>query len=263
MPFASHGDVRIRYEVEGEGEPLVLIDGFSTGLEMWREQGYTRALAGACQLILVDPRGHGQSDKPHDPGQYRPELMAGDVAVVLDRLGLEKAHYLGASMGAAIGFEVVRRAPERLRSLILMGYGRHGQPTEAQRQFQATGLRLEEMAVAMGPEAALAALERLAGPRPPEERARFLANDHQALLAFLKANAEWPSFEEILPAVTVPTLFLVAEGDPFYESARQCAARMPAATLVSLAGGFHGQASYDPERVVPHIRVFLRQASGA
>jgi pimeloyl-ACP methyl ester carboxylesterase len=81
----------------------------------------------------------------------------GDVLAVLENLGVASARYLGASMGAAIGLEVARRAPEGLRSLTLFGYGRYGPPTELQRRFQTMGRQLEETAVAMGAEAAWAA----------------------------------------------------------------------------------------------------------
>ena len=53
------------------------------------------------QLIALDCRGHGKSDKPHDPAEYGPE-MAADVVRLLDHLRIEKAHLLGYSSGAFI-----------------------------------------------------------------------------------------------------------------------------------------------------------------
>jgi pimeloyl-ACP methyl ester carboxylesterase len=100
-----HDAIRIHYEVEGAGTPLVLMHGALVGLEMWRELGYTGALRDDHRLILIDARGHGRSEAPHDPAYYRPELMAGDVTAVLDALEIPAAHFLGASLGAAIGFE--------------------------------------------------------------------------------------------------------------------------------------------------------------
>lgn len=176
MPFAINEGVRIFYEVEGDGEvdgkseTLVMIDGFSTPLDMWREEGYTAAMSGGRRLVLIDVRGHGQSDKPHLPADYRPELLVGDVLAVLDQFGEKTAHYLGASMGAAIGFEIARRAPERLRSLTLLGYGKYGSPTELQRRFQAMGRQMEEAAVVMGAEPAWTTVERAVGPRPAKDR---------------------------------------------------------------------------------------------
>ena len=64
MPYADNQGVRIYYEVEGQGPPLVLGHGGSYTLEMWREWGYTDGLRDEHQLILLDFRGHGRSDKP-------------------------------------------------------------------------------------------------------------------------------------------------------------------------------------------------------
>ena len=70
MPFATNDDVRIHYEREGSGPPLVLHHGLFQALQAWRDDGYVEALAGDYALILMDPRGHGASDKPHDPAAY-------------------------------------------------------------------------------------------------------------------------------------------------------------------------------------------------
>jgi pimeloyl-ACP methyl ester carboxylesterase len=267
MPLVVNGGIRIHYEVEGEGEPLVMVDGFSTSLKMWQEQGYTGRLADSHRLILIDARGHGQSDKPHDAAQYRAELMVGDVVAVLDQLGVQKTHYMGASMGAAIGFEMARQAMGRLRTLTLMGYGRYGPPSAAQQQFQAAGRRMQELAATMGAEAALAEVEKLAGPRSPEARAAFLANfqanDQKALLAFILGFEEWRGFEDVLPGITVPCLIMVAESDPLYASARKCAEVMPHAVFVALGGGTHSQTSYGADIVLPHTRKFLNEARGS
>ena len=65
MPYVIKQEVRIYYEVEGQGTPLVLAHGGSDSLDMWRRYGYTDILKDDFQLILFDFRGHGRSDKPH------------------------------------------------------------------------------------------------------------------------------------------------------------------------------------------------------
>jgi pimeloyl-ACP methyl ester carboxylesterase len=79
MPYATHDGVRIYYETEGSGPPLLLHAGLSMSLNDWRDFGYVNALRDDYRLILLDPRGHGQSDKPHDPIAYAYNLLVGDV----------------------------------------------------------------------------------------------------------------------------------------------------------------------------------------
>jgi pimeloyl-ACP methyl ester carboxylesterase len=258
MPFATHGGIRIHYEVEGSGAPLVLLHGALVGLEMWRELGYTAALRDERRLILIDARGHGQSDAPREEAQYAPERMAGDVTAVLDALEIPAAHFLGASMGAAIGFELARRAPQRFASLVLMGYGRCGPPAASEQQFNAAGRRLYEMGAALGGEATVAALDPTGGALPPATRTAFLANDWVAQLAFYNAFERWPGFEEDLPRMALPCLVIAAESDAFYASAARCAALMPQASFVTLPGGVHSQDSYRPELVLPHAGTFWK-----
>ncbi len=67
MPYADNEGVRIFYEVVGDGPPLVLQHGMMMSLRRWSMAGYVDALKSKYRLILIDARGHGQSDKPHDP----------------------------------------------------------------------------------------------------------------------------------------------------------------------------------------------------
>ena len=98
--FDSNG-VKIRYVTVGTGEPIVLIHGWMGDSSMWGQDwaGNTK-LKGAdgFQVIALDCRGHGKSEKPHDPAKYGPELAA-DVVRLLDHLKLEKAHLIGRLHG--------------------------------------------------------------------------------------------------------------------------------------------------------------------
>ncbi len=86
MSFVSNDGIRIHYEVEGNGPPLVLQHGLSDSMESWYEFGYVERLQDEFQLIMIEARGHGESDKPHDSSAYNLKLMTSDVLAVLDRL---------------------------------------------------------------------------------------------------------------------------------------------------------------------------------
>src|SRR4051794_6637350 len=98
--FDSNG-VKIRYVTEGKGEAVVLIHGWMGDSSMWGRDaaGNTKldtSRSNGFQVIAIDCRGHGKSDKPHDPDKYGPE-MAADVVRLLDHLAIEKAHLIGYS----------------------------------------------------------------------------------------------------------------------------------------------------------------------
>ena len=79
MPYATNQGVRIYYEVEGAGPPLVLHHGSFGSSADWTELGYADDLKRDHQLVLLDARGHGKSDKPYDPAAYDLRLRALDV----------------------------------------------------------------------------------------------------------------------------------------------------------------------------------------
>lgn len=121
--FDSDG-VKIRYVSAGKGEPVILLHGFSGSADgAWINPGTFKAIEDAgYQVIAIDQRGHGQSDKPHDPQSYGVQ-MADDVGRLLDHLNIRQAHIVGYSMGGKIANTFRARHPERLISLTLGGYG--------------------------------------------------------------------------------------------------------------------------------------------
>ncbi|HKI64943.1 MAG TPA: alpha/beta fold hydrolase [Burkholderiales bacterium] len=88
MPYANNQGVRIHYRLEGEGPPLVLQHGYTQNLEHWYQCGYVDALKARYRLVLIDARGHGASDKPHERAAYAWPVGAMDVLAVLDALGI-------------------------------------------------------------------------------------------------------------------------------------------------------------------------------
>lgn len=257
MPFVTNEGVHIHYEVDGAGPPLVLQHSLLRSLEMWYDFGYAQALRTAYRLVLIDARGHGDSDKPHDPQAYAAEKRAADVVAVLDALEIDAAHYLGYSMGARIGFAILAHAPERLSSLILGGMSPF--QTAATQQFEAQ-LR---QGLAKGMEVFVAGIEAKNGRLPSTLRARFLANDAAALLAAVDQAAhptgsavDW---DAVLPGATLPCLLYVGENDPFLSGAARCAQLVPEARLVVLPGLDHSGTIVRSDLVLPHVWEFLAQ----
>jgi pimeloyl-ACP methyl ester carboxylesterase len=120
--FDSNG-TKIAYFTEGKGEPVVLIHGWlsSAGVN-WTLPGTTELLAKDYQVIALDVRGHGLSDKPLKEEAYGPELVE-DVVRLLDHLKIKKAHIVGYSMGGIIAANFMAKHPDRVLSGTLGGMG--------------------------------------------------------------------------------------------------------------------------------------------
>ena len=88
MPYVDNNGVKIHYHVEGEGPPLILQHGFTSSIRNWYANGYVEPLKQSYRLILIDARGHGRSDKPHESAAYDAKSWVGDVTSVLDDLEL-------------------------------------------------------------------------------------------------------------------------------------------------------------------------------
>ncbi len=247
MPFANNQGVRIHYQVEGEGQPLVLQHGFTQKVKRWYMAGYVDALKPNYQLVLVDARGHGASDKLHDPAAYTLPLQVSDVVAVLDALQINKAHFWGYSMGGRIGFGIAKYASARVHSLTIGGSHPYGQQLLAASRIDDTD-----------PETFAAAfLERLGvnpATLPPEIREEILDNDFQALAA---AQQDYPSIEEVLPTMTMPCLLYIGEADSGFSQAQACIQHMPNVTFVSFPGFNHAETFYRADVVLPQITKFL------
>ncbi|MGH3276182.1 MAG: alpha/beta fold hydrolase [Streptosporangiaceae bacterium] len=115
MPVVQANGIDVHYEVQGEGEPLVLIPYLAADQACYAFQVADYARQFTC--FTVDLRGAGLSGKPE--GTYTTELLADDVAAFMQAAGVERAHVSGLSLGAATGMWLAAKYPERVKSLSL------------------------------------------------------------------------------------------------------------------------------------------------
>jgi pimeloyl-ACP methyl ester carboxylesterase len=122
--FDSDG-VEIAYIDEGAGDPVLLIHGFASNVQVnWVDPGWVRFLTReGFRVVAYDNRGHGRSQKLYRPEDYGAPLMAEDARRLLDHLGIPRADVMGYSMGARITAFLALAHPERVRSCIFGGLG--------------------------------------------------------------------------------------------------------------------------------------------
>ena len=259
MPFVANHGVHIHYELEGRGTPLLLVHGLTGSLESWIARGYVEALQDHYRVVLVDLRGHGRSDRPHDPGAYSSSSVAGDIVAVLDGLGIERAHYMGYSMGSAVALGcLLPHTHGRLSSLIL------GAPPfppvysqeEAKSVIERVTTR-EEWRIEHGMEAAVAEAEAATGPLPEWRRAQMLQTDPRAVLALCRGCLTWPWDEELFRTCDLAALVFVGGDDYLLPDATLVADWLPHANLVVFPGLDHSTTWDHVDLILQHVLAFL------
>lgn len=271
MPIERVGDIDICYEALGDGTPLLLIMGLGTQMINWPDGLCERLAAHGFRVIRFDNRDAGLSSKLDHLG--RPRLrellvrsamampmrapytlgdMAADAAGLLDALGIESAHVVGASMGGMIAQIMALEHPDRLRSLTSIMS--HPGDLRSKLSVSPSVMRALLAPVPRATEAALAhqlaIMRMLAGPGYPfeEERARALllrARERSfhppGFVRQLAAIMVAPSRVRALRKVRAPTLVMHGTADPLVPpvGGRATARAIPGARLCWIQGMGH------------------------
>jgi len=270
MPIAKVGDINLYYEVHGKGETLVLIMGYTHRGGQWAE--LRDKLAVEYRVIVPDNRGTGQSDKPEMP--YTANMMATDVAGLLDALGVGATNVLGYSMGGMIAQEFALNYPGRLDNLILCATHFGGSKAV---------WNPESLVFFSNPELAkLSDEDRARASIPWIWSKEFVENNPAAIERFVATTVEHPSplkarlshqnvllthdTYERLPDIKAPTLIITGSEDLMIpcENSKLLASRIPNAELVIIDNAGHGLFVSDPTgKVSATVLDFLRRHSKA
>jgi pimeloyl-ACP methyl ester carboxylesterase len=227
MDFDSDG-IRLHYELHGpeSGTPILAVHGFASDYRLnWVGTRWQETLTNAgFRVIGLDCRGHGHSDKPHDPAAYGTEIMAADVIRLLDDLDIPAAAYLGYSMGARIGLQVAMDHPARITRAVLGGIGTAGAINRSDaiaRAFLAGDPTDDPVAQTF---------YRFASARP--------TNDLRALAACIQ-GLKPVADPARLARITTPILVVVGDRDDIAHGAPELIELIPTAHLVTIAGRDH------------------------
>jgi pimeloyl-ACP methyl ester carboxylesterase len=230
--FTASDGLKIHYlELGTTGTPVILIHGYTANAEgKWFKSGIAQALAAKHRVIAIDARGHGKSDKPHDPAKYGPR-MARDVVELMDHLKIAKAHVHGYSMGGSILTQILAKHPQRLITAIYGGSG----PPETDPKIVAQ----------VPPDEAAPAANDPNAPRG-ENWSSYPGYDRAALDAVQK-HAWQPGDRDIdLLKVTVPVLALVGGFDRPHARTHRLKREVKHAQIVVIPKETHGSVHLNP-----------------
>lgn len=232
--------IDIHYAVSGDGPAVLFAHSLGSDHSIWSAQ--KSALAGRHTVIAYDLRGHGQTAAT--PGAYSFDLLADDALALLDALKIERASYVGISLGGMIGQALALKAPERLEKLVLAAAACRYPPAaqaawpERIRQIEAGGL---EPLVVPTLERWFTAPFRAAQPALMARIGQLIRSTPQAgYLGCCHAIAQL-DFHARLPEIRVPTLVVVGEQDPGTPPAmaREIATEIPGAQLALVPDAAH------------------------
>lgn len=246
----------------GSGLPVVLLHAFPLSSAMWL--GQREALAGEYRIITPDQRGFGGSALGSDSPDL--DLVADDVAALLDAKGISSAVVGGLSMGGYAAMALLRRHPQRVRGLLLADTkaGADPEAARANRERIATAVETDGTAVLVEE-----VLPTLVGPTTVASRPLILGRIRgmvqsapaPAVAWAQRAMAARPDSTPTLRAVTVPTLVVVGEEDVLAPpaDAESMAAAIPGATLVRIPAAGHLSAVEAAEPFNEALTGFLAQ----
>jgi pimeloyl-ACP methyl ester carboxylesterase len=248
------GDVVLRYDDHGHGEPvLLLVHGF-TGAALDFDAVIPK-LATDRRVLAYDHRGHGDSTNTSDLRSYTFAHLTSDLAAFVDELDLAPTDLLGHSMGGIVSLQYALAHPTRVRSLVLMDTGAapvgslsgvfDGLVPIAREQGMSTAFEIvrtfwQQQSEASGAPVDPTLLERV--------RQKFCTMDPEAFAAFAEELGTYPSMVERLGEITCPVTVIVGENDTgLRASADTLASGIAGSELVVIPDAGHSPQEDQPE----------------
>jgi 3-oxoadipate enol-lactonase len=257
--------ISLAYTDQGSGLPLVFLHAFPLNRTMWHPQ---EALSSHFRIITVDLRGHGESDAPL--WHYSLDQAAEDVRGLLDALSIQRAVFVGLSMGGYVLFALYRKHADRVQGLVFADTRAQADTAEGRNgRFQ-----MAQTAYRKGPSAiADIMLPKLLSPTTIQTkpglvhtvRTMIEGNEISGIAGDLMAMAERPDSVPLLTQITCPTQVIVGERDQATppSDAQLIAELIPGAALAVIPGAAHLANLEQPEAFNQILRSFAVRLSPA
>jgi 3-oxoadipate enol-lactonase len=266
---STSGSTRIAWRAFGDGEPLLLVNGYAATKADW-DPGFLEALGSHSRVVCPDNRGMGESPAGSEPIVV--DQLADDVLAVMDDLGIERAPLAGWSMGGFVAQTLAARSPERVAAAVLIGTHAGGpRSTNAERGVFRTlidhsGTPREQASRLIGllfPEPTASEIDREFGDAVAAARA---ALDHQVLGAQEQLMVDWHAGEsdERLARIAgsgIPVLCVHGALDVVVpaQNSDMLASRLPRSWKAIFDGAGHAVMAMEPARVSAVIASFLNR----
>lgn len=263
--------LRYALSVEGQGEPLLLLHGFTGGGANWTE--FRSLISQRFTTITLDLPGHGATESPSDPERYGMERCVEDIDAILDQLRFDTAHLMGYSMGGRLALYAALTMPGRFRSLILESASPGLKMIEERNARKTSDEALADQIEREGLEAFVNRWEalplfdsqhRLNEAAREKLREGRLKNNPVGLANSLRGmgTGVQPSLWERLLDLKLPTLLIVGQLDAkFTEIAQQMFAVLPNAQLKIIPESGHTVHLEQPQALADTVLQFVGSLS--
>ena len=275
------GDIDVAYKVFGKGDPILLFNGASDGMNAW-DPTLLKTLSSNHTVIVFDPRGIGNTTIGSKP--YTPSQLANDTTGLMDALKIPKAAVMGYSLGSTIAQQVTIMYPDKVNSLILVASycgGKEGVPAppefrklqsqlvnESLNHIPVSHAQIQALTVAslgqgwirLHPESAkvpenITSLQQLKPGLPPE-----IVNAQNNVGKYWEDNPTWSGVCGVLAKLDKPTLVITGTDDNFYQphvNSLKIAEKIPGAWLVQIKNASHAVVDQYPAEVGKIMNTFL------
>ena len=279
------GDIDIAYKMLGKGDPILLFNGASDGMDAW-DPSFLEGLSSNHTVIAFDTRGIGNSTTGSKPYTY--QQLANDSASLLDALKIPKADVMGYSLGSYIAEQLAIMFPDKVNSLLLVGSSCGGKdhtpkPPEfiklqsdiVNKSLNNVSISHEEMKelvsaslgsgwIRLHPEsldipANITTLQQLKPGLPPE-----IANNQNNVGKHWEDNPNWSGACDELAKLAKPTLVITGTDDNMYQphvNSLKIVEKIPGAWLVQIEDAGHAVMDQYPEEIAKILNTFLSTTS--
>lgn len=246
------------YEIDGEGEWLILIHGWAGSTLVWKKE--VEYLSRFFKVLTYDLRGHGQTGE-NSLSCYDLKLVADDLKELMDDLNIATAHLCSLNLGTLVTQGLALYHPERIKSLVMIGpSGKHTGLTKI-----VMFLVDKIIGTIFSKRTILETMTYLAMPTPPEKTFRKSIIRESRKLSE-KEIAKWwnitknDGFYKDLPVQAFPTLILIGEFDWLYiNQAQQLSKYFPKTILRVIPRAGHGVFLQNPAKCKEEILKFYRE----
>lgn len=270
MPFTTINGVKLNYELHGDsGEPLILVHGYTGDITDWRHQ--LPVFAKSHRVLIVDLRGHGESEALEDRSQYSIDHFVSDIEALVDQVGLDRYHLLGHSMGGAVAQEIALRGAERLLSLTL-----HDTSDRFDSAFMNPAVvAWRDYRFKTAEEQGMEAVAKLTTPFPPpphmpaerldETRVRLSKMSIDAFIGAWHGLTDWQGTHERAQNISTPTLVIYGDLDAQFliDASKRLVKTIPGAEEAVIPETGHSPQFERPPLFNEALARFLERVSAA